>query len=458
MITHPTPAERLLSMLEDGRAVESLSANEVREDLTTLGVNPARSIAFAKSLARGGGSPGGRLMGALLAGEEEDEEIARIESADIEEVRAQVHHGAAAAIAAEARRKAGIDDNVVGLDAKRRKRRRRLIVWGGPLAGIAASLLVVVVFMGNVFLSPERRDIADNIGARQVEAPRPNMPDPAMEGYTKPGPDKSLTDQMLALDVPPELESAERSKEKSFADSDAGTPSGEMLALNEPAPPPATAEKKGDAPAKPAARLRKQEENLPPPVMSAPSQAPAAADDKVAAAPAAPVGVLGGSAEAESDGAADNERRGIVPRSTGSADLPGVVVPPSGDLAGEAFETETAALPPVDKDAGAGLVRNVEISEIAAVLVVDPSRASLQIQSQILPTGGLADRVEEARRLAGGRPVIALYTIATGPARWDFAQVPLQTGLTQQMAAPSPLIGLLGVEASEYDFIALPAE
>ena len=457
MITHPTPAERLLSMLEEEGAVEALPANEVREELAALGVDPARAVAFAKSLARGGDSPGGRLMGALLAGEEEDEEIARIESADIEEVRAQVHHGAAAAIAAEARRKAGIDDNVVGLDAKRRKR-RRLIVWGGPLAGIAASLLVVVVFMGNVFLSPERRDIADNIGARRHEAPRSEMPDPAMEGYTKPGPDKSLTDQMLAQGVPSELKSAERSKEKSFADSDAGTPSGEMLALNEPAPPPATAEKKSDAPAKPAARLRKQEENLPPPVMSAPSRAPAAADDKVAAAPAAPVGVLGGSAGVESDGAADDERREITPRSTGSADLPGIVVPPSGDLAEEAFETETAALPPVDKDAGAGLVRNVEISEIAAVLVVDPSRASLQIQSQLLPTGGLTDRVEEARRLAGGRPVIALYTIATGPARWDFAQVPLQTGLTQQMAAPSPLIGLLGVEASEYDFIALPAE
>ena len=454
MITHPTPAERLLSMLEEEGAVEALPANEVREELAALGVDPARAVAFAKSLARGGDSPGGRLMGALLAGEEEDEEIARIESADIEEVRAQVHHGAAAAIAAEARRKAGIDDNVVGLDAKRRKR-RRLIVWGGPLAGIAASLLVVVVFMGNDFLSSQKMEIADNISGRRDEAPRPEMPDPAMEGYTKPGPDKSLTDQMLAQGVPSELKSAERSKEKSFADSDAGTPSGEMLALNEPAPPPATAEKKSDAPAKPAARLRKQEENLPPPVMSAPSRAPAAADDKVAAAP---VGVLGGSAEAESDGAADDERRGITPRSTGSPALPGIVVSPSGDLAEEAFETETAALPPVDKDAGAGLVRNVEISEIAAVLVVDPSRASLQIQSQLLPTGGLADRVEEARRLAGGRPVIALYTIATGPARWDFAQVPLQTGLTQQMAAPSPLIGLLGVEASEYDFIALPAE
>ena len=69
--------------------MEALPAGEVREELAALGVDPARSIAFAKSLARGGDSPGGRLMGALLAGEEEDDEIARIESADIEEVRAQ---------------------------------------------------------------------------------------------------------------------------------------------------------------------------------------------------------------------------------------------------------------------------------------------------------------------------------------------------------------------------------
>jgi hypothetical protein len=458
MNMHPTPAERLLSMLEEEGAVEALPVAEVHEELAALGVDPGRSIAFAKSLARDGGSPGGRLMGALMAGEEEDEEIARIESAEIEEVRSQIPHGAAAAIAAEARRKAGIDDNVVGLDAKRRKR-RRLIVWGGPLAGIAASLLVVF-FMGNAYLSSNRMEIADNISGGRAKAPMPEMPDLAMEGYTKPGPDKSLTDEMLAMDVPPELESAGRAKEKSFADSDAEAPSGEMLALNEPAPPPPTAEKKSVAPAKPAERLRKQEENAPPPVMFAPSQEATPADDKADAADAAPVGVLGGSAEAESDVAADDERRAVAPRSTVIPALPGIVVPPSGDLAEEAFEAETglAALPQADKDAAAGFGRTVEISEITAVLVVDPSQAPLQIQSPILPSGGLANRVEEARRLAGDRPVIALYTVVTGPARQDFAQVPLQAGVKQQLAAPPPLIGLLGVEASAYDFIALPVE
>ena len=432
MTMHPTPAERLLSMLEEEGAVEALPAVEVREELAALGIDPARSIAFAKSLARGGDSPGKRLMDALLAGKEEDDEIGRIESADIEEVRSQIPHAAAAAIAAEARRKAGIDGNVVGLDARRGKR-RRLIVWGGPLAGIAASVLLVVV-MGKAYLSTNRMEIAENISGGRAKAPAPAMPDPALEGYTKPGPDKSLTDELLALGELREFESAEQAKEKSVADSAPAAPAEEMFAFNEPAAPP-EAEKKSVAPAIPAEGLRK-------------------AGGKPAAA---------GHVRLHPR----NRRRRMQPRpkrhpAPWAVDrfpgVYGIVESPDAGLAAEAFEADTAALPPVDEDVGAGLVRDVEISEIAAVLVVDPSQAPLQIQSPILPSGGLADRVEEARRLAGDRPVIALYTIATGPARRDFAQVPLQTGLTQQMAAPSPLIGLLGVDASEYDFIALPAE
>lgn len=445
MMMHPTPAERLLSMLEEAGAVESLPVAEVREELAVLGIDPARSIAFAKSLARDGGSPGGRLMGALLAGEEEDEEIARIESADIEDVRAHIPHAAAAAIAAEARRKAGIDDNLVGLDAKRRKR-RRLIVWGGPLAGIAASFLIVAVFMGNAYLSSQRSEISYEIAANQAEAPAPEMPNPALDGYIKPGPDKSLTDELLAMDVPPELGPAERAKENDSAGADAGSPSGEVLALNEPAP---AMEKKSVAPAKPEERQRKQEKDLPPPVASAPAAAISIAPR--AAAPSNSDSRVGDEmAEAEAELPATI--RGNAPLG-GSAGA-------EADVAAEAFqsEAETAALPQANQDGVAAFGRSVEISEIVAVLVVDPSQAPLQIQSPILPSGELANRVEEARRLAGDRAVIALYSVATGDASQDYAQIPLQTGFTQQMAAPSPLVGLLGVEAAEYDFIALPVE
>ena len=445
---HPAPAERLLSMLEEDHLVEALPANEVRAELAAFGIDPARSIAFARSLARDGGSPGGRLMGALLAAEEEDEEIARIESADIKDVRARVHHGAAAGIAAEARRKAGIDDNVVGLDVKRRKR-RRLIVWGGPLAGIAASLLVVVVFMGNAYLSRERSAIYDSISAQHAEAPAPEMPNPALEGYIKPGPDKSLTDELLALGAPPELEAGESAKEKSFADSAPARQDEDLLALNEPAPD----DEKGDFLAEPKKSLRKQEEFAAAPSASSPKPVPGV----IGRARAPDAGTATSAAEAEPVGdVATVDARGTS--SPGSAALPEIIAPreykPAEELAGEAI----AAAPSAEPGLGAGLARNVEISEIAAVLVLDPSQAPLQTQSPILPSGELAGRVEEARRLAGDRPVIALYTVATGPARQDFAQVPLQPGLTQQMVAPPPLVGLLGVEATEYDFIPLPTE
>jgi len=428
MTIHPTPAERLLSMLEDEGALEVLPAGNVQDGLAALGVDPTRALAFAKSLASGGATPGGQLMGALVAGEVEDEEIARIEAADIDEIRGQVHQGTAAAIAAEARRKAGADDKIVGLDARRRKR-SRLIVWGGPLAGIAASLLVVTIFLGDRLLFQAHKDLAE-LGANQVAAPEPALPSLALEGRPEPSPDPPLADEMRALRAPSVLEPEKRAKEKTFADSSQTTGDEEALAFNEPAAvPPPVAKEKNVAPAESDERLSKQEQfaAAPPPAASIPARKPAPEDNKLATAPAAPAETLG-----ESIGGA----------------LPGAMI--------EA-EADTAALPPDTGDA-AGLGRDVVISEIAAVLVLDPSQASLQVQSRILPPGELADRVDEAQRLAGERPVIALFTIATGDARRDFAQVPLQTGLSQQLAAPSPLVGLLGVEATEYDFIALPAE
>lgn len=428
MIIHPTPAERLLSMLEDEGALEVLPAGEVQDGLAALGVDPTRALAFAKSMASGGATPGGQLMGTLVAGDAEDEEIARIEAADIDEIRGQVHQGTAAAIAADARRKAGADDKIVGLDARRRKR-SRLIVWGGPLAGIAASLLVVTIFLGDRLLFQAYKDMAD-LGANQVAAPEPALPSLALEGRPEPSPNPPLADEMRALRAPSVLEPEKRAKEKTFVDNSLTTGDEEALAFNAPlAVPPPVAEEKSVAPAESDEKLSKQEQfaAAPPPAASIPARKPAPEDNKLATAPAAPAETLG-----ESIG---------------------------GGLAGAMMEAEadTAALPPDTGDA-VGLGRDVVISEIAAVLVLDPSQASLQVQSQILPPGELADRVDEAQRLAGERPVIALFTIATGDARRDFAQVPLQTGLSQQLAAPSPLVGLLGVEATEYDFIALPAE
>jgi len=481
MALHPTPGERLLSMLEDEDALEALPAGEVQDGLAALGVEPARSVAFARSLARDGGSPGRRLIGALMAGESEDEEIARIESADIEEVRANVDLGTAAAIAAKARLRTGVDDRIVGLEARRRKR-RRLMVWGGPLTGIAASFLVVVI--GLQMLGGRFQRLFEDEMAYQ----------PTISREADHAPKNIQAETPEAGDAP--------AKEKSSADSDMPRSAEEALALNKPlSPPPVDGARKDDA-AEPEARLRKQEEFVavapmadaedrdatsgptpqvakkkqdkagqapPPAALLAPAPAPATADRKVADAPPVMLDNLDDNAGGGNEQTGrDDTRRAEAPQSSAAANLPEIAALPEGGTAGNQFaaeaevegkaETETETAPPAETALGAGLARNVVISEIAAVLVLDPSQASMQVQSQILPTGELVDRVDEAQRLAGDRPVIALYTIATGDAHRDFAQVPLQTGLSQQLAAPSPLVGLLGVEATEYDFIALPAE
>ena len=46
MTTHPTPAERLLAILADEQAFESLPAEDVRAELASVGIDPAHCIAF----------------------------------------------------------------------------------------------------------------------------------------------------------------------------------------------------------------------------------------------------------------------------------------------------------------------------------------------------------------------------------------------------------------------------
>lgn len=430
---HPTPAERLLAMLDTDDSVESMPKRQVRKDLEALGIDPARSVAFAKALARSPGAPAERLMGALLAAEDEEEEIARIETTDIEEVRARVDRGTAAAVTASARRRAGGNDNVVGLKGSRR---RRLVVWGGPLAGIAASLLVAVFFLGNSYLQSPQQDFKANISAERSAAPAPEAPVAAKEGYTKPGPDKSPTDELQAMNLPRKPESAASAKEEDAAHSPEA-PSDGAIALSEAQP--SAPEMKNLAP-EAETRLQKREEfaaPLPPvpPEGVSPEQEPMAqanadavtqddAASSVEAAPAAqPPLIVGRRSEEGPEGTAG-----------------------AGSVAGAASPAPAA-----------GVLRDVEISEIAAALVVDPSQAPLQIQSPGFPTGGLEERLAEARRLAGDRPVIALYSIARAGNRRDYAQIPLG-GATQQFIAPPPLIGLLGVDAGSYDFIPLPPQ
>jgi hypothetical protein len=424
MNLHPTPAERLLSMLEDEDGLDSRPAEDVRGDLAALGMDAAASVAFARALA-GGDSPGGRLIGALMA-RDEDDEISRLENADIEEVRAQVDQGAAAAIAARARRRAGEDSNVVGL-AEKRRRRRRLVVWGAPLAGIAASMLVFALLVGDAFVDRRKAEMPQAISAAKPEASRSSRD---TSGGT--APERLAADDLGAAgNAMPNAESGARVKEKGLADT-ASPEVAESLALNAPAPAPQSLEKKSPAPAEESEQRRQREsfstEPAGPP-LPLPSGTAAVTAEQSAETDAAP-GQRAGQAE------------GVESMLN--------TLPLEEEPAVEASPPVAATEP------SSGLARNVEIAELDTVVVVDPSQVPLLVQSQAKADGELGQRLDEARRLAGDRPVIALYRIRSGDRLRDFAQIPLQPGLTQQLAAPPPLIGLLGLEAGRYDFLSLP--
>lgn len=416
MTVRPTPAERLLSMLEEAQTIDALSAEEVRDDLAAFGVDPAPSVAFARALARGDDSPGGRLMGALLAADDSDE-IGRLESADIDDVCAQVDRGTAASVAAEARRNAGVLDNIVGL-AEKRRRRRRLIVWGGPLAGIAASLLVFAVIMGNAYLKKDEMQVAESITAS-----KPDASDSVSNTYSSPSAEQDVREELRGQQAAPEAEPEPPAKQKKLSDSGSSA-TGESLALNQSPPASPSVEKKTAPSAEAGAMPEKQEgfaaESEEPPLPRPSEEQPAERR------------------EAGEETAEDAENFESLLNTLPLDDEP------------------VAGAPPPESEVDSGLARSVEVAELDDVLVVDPSRVPLLVQSQARAGGGLRQRLDEAQRLAGDRQVIALYRVRAGDRRRDYAQVPLQSGQTQQLAAPSPLIGLLGVEAGRYDFIPLP--
>jgi len=396
MTAHPTPAERLLAMLEDEQAFESLPAGEIRADLDAVGIDPARSIALARALAGGSGSPGGRLLGAIDLAEDAEDEIARLESADIEGVRAQISGGTAAAIAAEARRQAGGDSPVV---AMRPRRRGRVLRWGGPLAGIAAGILLLFV-VGAPYLGRELENAFQDTSSYLSQA----------EG----GAPAELAKDEAAAPVA-RYAAPEADKKKQLAPAQDGGAMADRLADQRDVP--------ADAPA--------------------PALVP----------PAPAAGLLG---RADADVVATESRAEEKPA---LQEAPALLTEPN--IEAEEFAAKPrSAEEAIDSKIVTNRARasSAGAKQVAAMAVVDPSQVPLALQSQALPDAGLLARVDEARRLAGGRPVIALYRIAADDGQNDFAQVPLQRGYMQQQVAPGPLTDLLGPDAANYDFILLPAE
>jgi hypothetical protein len=390
---HPTPAERLLALLGDEAAFETLPADDVRDDLAAVGVDPARCIALARALAGGTDSPGGRLLGAIDMAEDEADEIARLESADIDAVRAQIPGASAAAIAAEARRQAGEDSNIFAMKPRRRS---RILRWGGPAAGIAASLLLVAV-VGVQYLG---RDVQPMFGDTRSRTTAPR--------------DKISADEAQRVDEATEppalyaLPEAEKRKRSAEQDTKAVTD-----------------------------QLAKQERRE----METP-------------APSAPAAGIAGNLSEEL-ALADKADDALLRRQGAGAEVAEPLAEIEGFAAKPGIAGEPAEGKP-DRDMG-GLREGMgTAATVAAMVIVDTSQVPLEVQSQALPQPDLAARIEEARRLAGSRPVIALYRVAGPAGPQDFVQVPLEIAMTQQMPAPVPLTQLLGPAAFEYDFLVLP--
>jgi len=141
-VTSDAQARRLLALLVDEQAIETEPIAEVRADLAALGLDPARVIGLARRLAASAASPAVALFGRIAEAEESDDEIRRLEHADIAAVRRGLEEGATAAAIANAQRAAGRDLNVVGL--RRRRSRRLLYGMCGVAAALAASLVLVV--------------------------------------------------------------------------------------------------------------------------------------------------------------------------------------------------------------------------------------------------------------------------------------------------------------------------
>jgi len=151
-VTSDAQARRLLALLVDEQAIETEPIAEVRADLAALGLDPARAVALARRQAAGTSSPALALLGKIAEAEGDDDEIRRLERADLAAVRQRLDTGSAAAAVAHAQRAASRDSNVVLLP--RRRSRRLLYGLSGLAAALAASLVLIVGLSTHQLSSP----------------------------------------------------------------------------------------------------------------------------------------------------------------------------------------------------------------------------------------------------------------------------------------------------------------
>ena len=366
-MTMDAPARRLLAGLVDEPALETEPIDDVRADLAALGLDPARAVALARRLAAGAATPAVTLLGRIEAAAESDDEIRHLEQADIDDVRRNLAAGTTAAAIANAQRAAGRQASVAGL---RRRRPRRL--WYG-LGGVAAALAASVVFF--VGLSTNRlHDAArDEISGL----------------VSKTGP--TATNETVSAPAPLTLP--------------AGQPNG-TVADQRMGALPATDSAAAGASQQPASETASLQARMQP---SAPG--PSTPTEQEESAPASPQQSADAETATRAKSEADEKQAAPNTSQPSSSQLADAPPQPVGAVTqGEAGQSNTEEL------RGNALANQMAEPfglnrPVAALLIVDPKLVPTGLKQANYPTGGLLTRLDDARRLAGDRPIAALVTL-----------------------------------------------
>jgi hypothetical protein len=366
-VSSDAAARRLLARLVDEPAIETEPIAEVRADLAALGLDPARTVVLARRLA-GTASPGVALLGKIAEAEDDDDEIARLEQAEADSVRRQLGEGTAATAIANAQRVAGRGSNVAGL----RRRRPRRLLYG--LGGLAVALAASVVFY--VGLSPDQQAYRGTRERTQAFAPATTINETGAAG---------------APAAPP------------------AEPYGTVADQRAPALPTQSADDGEGSPSQPAAS---QVDSLQSRMQPA-GNGPAAVAGQTAAAPAAPQQAADAEARAKdlSKSEADEKQPAATTQSRPQSQLADAPPQPATSITTGATEEATAGylrggLQSNQIGAPFGINR-----PITALLIVDPKLVPSSLKQASYPPGDLPARLDDARRLAGDRPIAALVTV-----------------------------------------------
>ena len=147
---------RSMAALDDQGSIETRPLADIKADLEALGIDPSASIRAAHARARERTSPAERLLARLDETDASSADIDALEAANIDDIKNAVPKGAAASLAADAKRRAGVPSNITRL----RRPSGRFWGWGGSMVGLAACLLLFFI---------TRPDLLDQIEPSMVE-------------------------------------------------------------------------------------------------------------------------------------------------------------------------------------------------------------------------------------------------------------------------------------------------